>query len=101
MSYKAEEKKLVFKFEIKDFKQPIGLAVKNNYHYVADSGNNRIQVLKIDSEGNLIAQSTFGKKGKELGEFEFERFLDLAVKDNYLYVADSGNNRIQVLEIKY
>ena len=25
----------------------------------------------------------------------------LAIKDDYLFVADSGNNRIQVVEIKY
>lgn len=63
------------------------------------TGNHRIQILKIDPNGKISPVLVFGKKGERLGEFYFP--TDLAIKDNYLYVADWGNFRIQVLEIKY
>ncbi len=76
------------------------LAVKGSYLYVADSGNSRIQVFKINPDGNIYPKFTFGKRGEGLGEFS--SFMGgLAVKGSYLYVADSGNSRIQVFKIKY
>lgn len=47
----------------------------------------------------IIAKFAFRKLGGGLGEFH--TIGSLLAKDNYLYVADIGNNRIQVLEIKY
>ncbi len=83
------------------------LAAKDGHVYAADSGNNRIQVLRINPDGSLSPQSAFGKEGNRLGEFG--RFsdpmlnmpapLNLMAKDDYLIVADSGNNRIQVLRV--
>jgi len=55
--------------------------------------------LKINSDGSLFPKFSFGKEGKGLGEFIYP--FTLAIKDNYLFVADSGNSRIQILEIKY
>jgi hypothetical protein len=72
-----------------------GLAVKGDYLYVADSGNHRLQVLTMNSDGSLIPHIAFGGKGKGLGEFFSP--AGLAVKGDYLYVADSGNHRLQVL----
>ena len=62
-------------------------------------GNQRIQIFKIKPNGIFSYKSSFGKRGKDLGEIDTPN--DLTIKDNHLYVADSGNNRIQVLEIKY
>ena len=76
-----------------------GLAVKRNYLYVADSGNHRIQVFKINPDGNLSPKFSFGKKGDGSGEFSAP--VGLAIKGNFIYVGDTGNSRIQVLEIKY
>ncbi len=67
--------------------------------YVVDSSHNRIE--KFTAEGTFVTQ--WGHKGSEPGEFEFGSSQDytkppgggIAVAGDYVYVADSGNNRIQ------
>src|SRR5271154_3162142 len=67
--------------------------------YVVDSSHNRIE--KFDSSGNFI--TTWGHRGSELGEFKFGSSQDytqppgggIAVAGNHVYVADSGNDRIE------
>ncbi|HST32693.1 MAG TPA: 6-bladed beta-propeller, partial [Solirubrobacteraceae bacterium] len=67
--------------------------------YVVDSSHNRIE--KFDSNGAFITQ--WGHKGSGPGQFSFGSSQDytkppgggIAVAGNYVYVADSGNNRIQ------
>lgn len=67
--------------------------------YVVDSSHDRIE--KFNSEGAFITQ--WGHKGSEPGEFNFGSSQDytkppgggVAVTGNYVYVADSGNNRIE------
>jgi tripartite motif-containing protein 71 len=67
--------------------------------YVVDSSHNRIE--KFDPNGNFITQ--WGHKGSEPGQFSFGSSQDytkppgggIAVAGNYVYVADSGNNRIE------
>ncbi|MFH1493147.1 MAG: NHL repeat-containing protein [Candidatus Omnitrophota bacterium] len=76
---------------------PSGIAVKGDYLYVSDTYNHRIQALKIASDASLSFGFTFGKKGKEKGEFSNPQ--GLLVKGDYLYVSDSANRRIQVLKI--
>jgi tripartite motif-containing protein 71 len=67
--------------------------------YVVDSSHDRIE--KFDSNGDFI--TAWGHKGGELGEFDFgssQNYTDppgggIAVAGNYVYAADSGNNRIE------
>lgn len=67
--------------------------------YVVDSSHNRIE--KFSSEGAFITQ--WGHKGSEPGEFDFGSSQNytkppgggIAVSGNYVFVADSGNNRIE------
>ncbi len=67
--------------------------------YVLDSAHNRIE--KFDSAGGFI--TTWGHTGNELGQFTFGSSQDpskppgggIAVSGSYVYVADSGNNRIE------
>jgi len=67
--------------------------------YVVDSSHDRIE--KFDSNGNFIRD--WGRRGSELGEFDFGSSEDpsqppgggIAVSGNYVFVADSGNNRIE------
>ena len=75
------------------FDSPTDIAVniKKNRVYVADSGNSRIQILNSD----LTFSATFGKKGKEKGQFNFPHAITCDSAGN-VYVADSINNRIQV-----
>ena len=60
--------------------------------YVADSGNNRVQV--VDSDGNFVSE--YGVRGWRTGEFDSP--TDVAInfqRTELLYVADTDNNRIQ------
>jgi streptogramin lyase len=67
--------------------------------YVVDSSHNRIE--KFNSNGEFLAE--WGHKGSQLGEFKFgssENYTQppgggIAVAGNYVYVADSGNDRIE------
>jgi tripartite motif-containing protein 71 len=67
--------------------------------YVVDSSHNRIE--KFDTNGNFIR--SWGHRGSELGEFTFGSSQNytqppgggIAVAGPYVYVADSGNNRIE------
>ncbi len=77
-------------------KGPKGLAVDSHGNiYVSDSWNNRI--LKLDSEGNLIA--AYGREGTGDGELSGPTGLAVDAADN-LYVSDNGNNRIQKFDSK-
>ncbi len=67
--------------------------------YVVDSSHNRIQ--KFDTNGNFL--TAWGHQGSEVGEFNFGSSQNytkppgggIAVAGNYVYVADSGNDRIE------
>lgn len=59
--------------------------------YVADSDNNRIQVLSLDG----VPVFQFGSEGDEAGQFKKPE--GVAVNSNgVIYVADTQNNRIQI-----
>jgi DNA-binding beta-propeller fold protein YncE len=67
--------------------------------YVVDSEHDRIE--KFGPNGEFITD--WGHKGRELGDFEFGSSQNytqppgggIAVAGEYVYVADSGNNRIE------
>jgi DNA-binding beta-propeller fold protein YncE len=67
--------------------------------YVVDSSHNRIE--KFDSAGNFI--TSWGHFGHEAGEFNFGSSQNytqppgggIAVAGSYVYVADSGNDRVE------
>ena len=86
-----------------EFLMPRGLALSEQDRlYVADAGNNRVQV--IDTSGNFITE--FGSRGWRAGEFDTPTDIALSFQRSYrLYVADTGNNRVQycnlVTEIFY
>ena len=75
------------------FLKPAGLDLDHRgLLYVADSGNNRVQV--VDSEGNFISE--YGVRGWRTGEFDNP--TDVAInfqRTELLYVADTDNHRIQ------
>jgi uncharacterized protein (TIGR03663 family) len=76
------------------FSTPRAIAIgPDGLLYVADSGNNRIQVL--DAEGNFV--QTWGSAGSGLGQFQEP--WGIAVSDaGRVYVADTWNHRIQVFD---
>ncbi len=73
------------------FLQPEGIAVDGNGKvYIADYGNNRIQVFT--SDGNFLTK--WGREGSGDGEFK-EPTAIAADLDGNIYVVDSKNDRIQ------
>ena len=76
-----------------EFRTPLGLAIdQRQWIYVADAGNNRVQV--IDDAGNFITE--FGSRGWQTGEFDHPTDIALSFQRGYrLYVVDTGNNRVQ------
>jgi 6-phosphogluconolactonase (cycloisomerase 2 family) len=92
------------------FNTPYGLAIRNNILYVSDTYNNRIQVFRININDNntittihlpiyLRSHHSIGTGilGNTNDTFNYPRVL--AIENNILYVADLGNNRIQVFRI--
>ena len=69
----------------------IAINISNNKVYVVDNINHRIQVLNPD----LTFSNTFGKRGRNKGEFSYPSAIACDGTGN-VYVADSANNRIQV-----
>jgi DNA-binding beta-propeller fold protein YncE len=72
--------------------------------YVVDSEHNRVQ--KFDANGNFLR--SWGGRGSELGRFNFGSSRDythppgggIAVTGGFVYVADSGNNRIERFDLE-
>lgn len=77
---------------IGQFRGAPGIAVDgNDFVYVADMGNHRIQ--KFTGNGTFV--STWGTRGGGDGQFNYP--FDIAVgPDGYLYVTDQVNCRVQV-----
>ena len=100
------------------FASPRGMAVDNSKPpargdlYVADTGNNRIQVFSFvpDDPDSCPSGTTsvvdgvcfverYGLRGSDDGEFMSPQGLAIDSTNRLLYVADTGNDRIQVLQI--
>lgn len=73
-----------------EFPSDIALDSKNDV-YIVDSHNHRI--LKFDSNGKFIL--SFGKQGKEHGEFLYPQSIAIGQFDN-IFISDLNNNRIQL-----
>lgn len=86
------------------FNGPRGVAVDNQGNvYVADTGNNRIRLVQPGGATTTIAgNGTPGfaeGSGGPNGTSEFNGPEDVAVDDQgNVYVADTGNNRIRILQ---
>ena len=76
-----------------------------NLLYVADTDNNRIQIIDLDgscSSSEELANDVcfvdeFGTSGNDEGEFRAPNGLALDTTNDLLYVADTDNNRVQML----
>lgn len=88
----ASDGRFLRKFNRRKSRGEVALAIdSNNYVYISESDGHQVSVFS--SEGLLV--SSFGSKGKELGELTFP--LGLAVDTSgVVYVCDSGNERIQM-----
>ena len=73
------------------FNYPNGIAISRDIMYVAECAGNRIHKLTLGGRFLL----TFGSKGSGKGQFRNPWGICIG-PDDRLYVADTGNNRIQV-----
>jgi DNA-binding beta-propeller fold protein YncE len=76
-------------------KAPAGIGIdKDGNVYVAEIGNDRVQVF--DKDGNPLTM--WGKKGSGTGEFGNLHGLIVDKQTGWIYVADTANNRVQVFK---
>ncbi len=74
--------------------EPEGISINSlGEVFMVDTGAHR--VLVFDEKGGLLQR--FGAKGTEEGFFQVPR--DVAANDDFLYVLDSGNSRVQKFKL--
>lgn len=82
-----------------ELKQPSGIAVSGTTVYVAEYGNDRVQEFapSLGQQGRLVYTyaGQFGKQGIGGGEFAKPQGIAIDPRTGSLYVADSGNHRVQ------
>jgi len=80
---------------------PQGLAVHNDQIYIADSYNNKIKSVAIGSlQVKTVAGS--GKAGDMNGYLKIAQFNEpagIAVSGDRIYVADTNNHKIKIIEL--
>lgn len=82
------------------FNQPSDVAIAPNGDiFVADGhgGNSNARIMKFSKEGRFLM--TWGRKGSAPGEFDVPHGLAFDSRGR-LFVADRGNNRIQIFDQK-
>ena len=78
-----------------DFWTPLGVNFVRGELLVTDVTKEKHRVMVFDLEGNL--QMSFGKEGRENGEFWFPNAVVRDEAGNF-YVSDGNNGRLQVLD---
>lgn len=86
-----------------EFAQPSGLATDGKYLYVADSEVSAIRAVPIDGKGHvktIVGEGLFDfgdveGKGKKV---RLQHALGVGVRDGKIYVADTYNSKIKVIE---
>lgn len=79
-----------------ELRSPSGLAIDRHGNvFVAEIGNDRIQVF--DAQGGFLA--ALGSGGNGIGQFKNLHGLAVDDETDMLYVADTGNHRVQVFKI--
>jgi tripartite motif-containing protein 71 len=66
--------------------------------YVADAGNNRVQIWNITNPASASYFATVGTGVSGSGNDQFNYPTGVAVDANKIYVADSGNHRVQIFD---
>ena len=78
-----------------EFNGPAGLSIdRNDNIYVTDRNNNRIQVFSAN--GTFLTK--FGSQGNGASQFILPEGVGVDMKTGFVYVADTGNFRIQVFK---
>ena len=78
------------------FHGPRHIAIYMDTLYVADSGNHRIQIFDVSNPLVPVCIATIGTGVAGSANNQFYDPSGVAVDANYIYVADTLNNRVQV-----
>jgi hypothetical protein len=79
------------------FHGPQHIAIYGTMLYVADGGNNRVQIFNISTPAAPVYSATLGTAGESGSDnTHFNHPVGVAVDANYIFIADRWNNRIQV-----
>ena len=80
---------------------PARIEVLGDRFIVADAGHNQIVIMEKD--GRIIERIGSGLKGDENGDFSeanFDSPRGMAMRDNKIYVADTGNHKLRMIDLK-
>ncbi len=78
---------------------PIGITYNNGFLYVADSYNHKIKIVDIEKKTAKTFLGT-GKRGMNNDIAEFAEPAGLSLAGDKLYVADTNNHAIRVVDVK-
>jgi len=80
------------------FRDPKGLAVVGGKVYVADTGNHRIRLIENGQVSTLAGSGSNGFLDGPAGSAQFRWPEGVAALAGKVYVADTGNHRIRLIE---
>jgi DNA-binding beta-propeller fold protein YncE len=80
------------------FDTPRGIAVDAGSEHVYVCDATRHMVIMLDKKGRVLA--TFGKRGGGTAPGEFKSPTQVVASGGELFVLDSGNSRIQILDLR-
>jgi len=84
---------------INHFREPQGLFIKDNRIYICDSGNNRILLIEVNEKGEHTLVSSVSSVIIDGVESSFNYPMDIFENRNgTLYIADTDNNRVLILD---
>jgi NHL repeat len=80
---------------------PYGVAAHEDVLYVADTYNNKIKRIDLDGRSETFAgDGEEGLRDGELLDARFDEPQGVAVADNLLFVADTNNHAIRVIDLR-
>jgi len=84
------------------FREPQGLFIRDNRIYICDSGNNRILLIEVNEKGEHVLASSFSSVIIDGEESPFNYPMDIFEnKDGSIYIADTNNNRVLMLDSEW
>ena len=81
------------------FQHPLGIAVTNDSLFVADSYNHSLRQIEIATE-KVSTVAGNGKAGNSLEPLQLSEPGGLSVAGSSLYIADTNNHRIVVMDLE-
>lgn len=80
------------------FQHPLGVAISDTDLYVADSYNHKIRQIDLKT-GEVSTWAGTGKPGSGLEPIELAEPAGVAISSGKMYVADTNNHRIVVIDM--